>query len=112
MIQKGVPSGSTRGWTPVFGKDHAQLKWSWRLIQRSWIRRRLSRLRQLLEDSAEANAALAGARGCFPARSRVGVGTGKADAALVAAEHRPLAAARGVLVIDDLALPPAVAAGV
>src|SRR5206468_5913741 len=42
----------------------------------------------------------------------VGVGSGKANADLVTAEHRPLADAWRVLVIDELALPPAVHTGV
>jgi hypothetical protein len=41
-----------------------------------------------------------------------GVAAGKADADLIAAEHRPLALARRVLVIDEFALPAAVGAGV
>src|ERR1700722_8121316 len=37
---------------------------------------------------------------------------GKAEAALIAAEHRPFALVRRVLVIDEFALPAAVGAGV
>src|ERR1700686_3315174 len=69
-------------------------------------------LGQLLQDGAEANAALAGQCGRFRDRALVGAGAGKADADLVAAEHRPLALARRVLVVDEFALPPAVRAGV
>src|SRR6202163_1946689 len=71
-----------------------------------------SRLGQLLQDGAEANAALAGQSGRFGDRALIGVGAGKTDADLIAAEHRPLALARRVLVIDEFALPPAVRAGV
>src|SRR6202158_6189906 len=71
-----------------------------------------SRLGQLLQHGAEANAALAGESGRFRDRSLIGVGAGNADADLVAAEHRPLALARRVLVVDEFALPPAVRAGV
>src|ERR1019366_986894 len=70
------------------------------------------RLRQLLQHRAEANAALAGQSGRFRDRSLIGVGARKTDADLVAAEHRPLALARRVLVIDEFTLPPAVRAGV
>src|ERR1700687_960231 len=71
-----------------------------------------SRLGQLLQHGAETNAALAGERGGFRDRSLIRVGPGKADSDLVATEHRPLALARRVLVIDEFALPPAVRAGV
>src|ERR1700687_3369524 len=71
-----------------------------------------SRLGQLLQHGAEANAALAGQSGRFGDRALIGVGAGKADADLVAAEHRPLALARRVLVGGEFALPPAVRAGV
>src|SRR4051794_31011312 len=60
---------------------------------------------------AEANAAFAGQRGGFGHRSLIGVGAGKADTDLIAAEHGPLALARGVLVIDQLAFPFAVRTG-
>src|SRR5438445_632260 len=56
--------------------------------------------------------ALAAERGGFAYGAHVGVGAGKADADLVAAEYRPLALARGVLVIDEFAFPPAIGAGV
>src|SRR5215210_879128 len=77
-------------------------------IGRSWTEL-LSR--QLLQHRGEANAALAGKRGGFGHCSLIGVGAGKADTDLIAAEHRPLALARGVLVIDELAFPFAVTAG-
>src|SRR6266705_4349521 len=71
-----------------------------------------SHRRHLLQYRAEAHAALADKRSRFRDRAFVGVGAGKADADLVAAEHRPLAHAWRVLVIDELALPPAVHTGV
>src|SRR5882757_5937429 len=67
---------------------------------------------QLPQHRLEADAALAGERGGFAFRAVIVIAAGKADADFVAAEHRPLAPARRVLVIDQFALPAALRAAV
>src|SRR6202048_4719061 len=54
----------------------------------------VSRYRQLLQHRADADAAFAGERGGCGDHAVIGVAAGKADSALVAAEHRPLALGR------------------
>jgi hypothetical protein len=71
-----------------------------------------SGLRHPFQHRAEPNAALADQRGRGSHRAPFAVGTGKADADLVAAEQQPCALARRVLVINQLALPFAVGASV
>src|SRR5215212_1016020 len=80
-----------------------------RSIQRSWFS--LLAVGQLLQNRAEADASLAYKRGGFRDRALLGVGTGEADPDLVAAEHRALALARRVLMIDEFAFPFAVRTG-
>src|SRR4030081_3214406 len=72
----------------------------------------VSHLNELLQDRAEADAALAGQGGSFRHRAVVGIAAGKPDADLVAAEHRPLALARRVLMVDEFAFPSAFRGGV
>ena len=58
-----------------------------RLQSADWLRGP-SPLRQLLQDSAKANAALAGQSGGFRDRAVIGVGAGKTDADLTPTEAR------------------------
>src|SRR5882762_3256500 len=60
-----------------------------------------------LQRRRQPEAALAGKRNGFQFRALRVTGAGKTDANLVAAEYRILALGRGVLLIDDFALPAA-----
>src|SRR5581483_4690511 len=60
----------------------------------------------------ETQAALAGERGCLQQRAVLVAGAGKTDADFMASEDRVLALGRRVLLVEDLALPAAVRAGV
>src|SRR5204863_8312101 len=72
---------------------------------------RLSPAHQL-EHSRQSQAALAGERGGIQQRALVVTCARKADADLMAAEHRVLAPGWRVLLVEDLALPAAVLRGV
>src|SRR4051812_48920114 len=63
--------------------------------------------REFLHHRLEADAALAGERGRFGFGALFGVAAGEADADFMAAEHRPLALARRMLLADEFALPSA-----
>src|SRR3954470_10179546 len=69
--------------------------------------RDISPAREFLHHCLEADAALAGERGGFGFGALFGVAAGEADADFVAAEHRPLALARRMLLADQLAFPSA-----
>src|SRR4051794_28693281 len=83
-----------------------------RMSLRSCALRNRSPVREFLQHRLEPNAAFAGKRSGLGVGAFIAVGAGKADADFMAAEHRTLALARRVLVIDDLALPFAVRGGV
>ena len=77
----------------------------------SHSRRQASRLHELFQYRAKANASFACKRGRFRESSFFIVATREPDADLVTTEHLPRALARGVLMVDQFALPSAIRTG-
>src|SRR5258708_2308935 len=74
------------------------------------LKQKALRVRELCQERAEADAAFAGQCDRLGVGALFRVGAGKADADLIAAEHRALALARRMFVVDEFAPPPAVRA--